>query len=551
MKIEDLGEPFPLELPQNDDGNCAQAPPQMRILMVDDHPENLTVLEAVLGDLNLDLVRANSGEEALRHILRSDFALILLDVKMPGIDGFETARLIRQRNRSACTPIIFLTAYQPDERQIFEGYQSGAVDYISKPIVAQVLRSKVAVFTELFDKTRQLQRLNETLEMQVAVRTLELRQAEEKFRHIFEGAMDGIYQVNESHWYTIANPALAAILGYSEPDILVHSAGLIRHSLYVDASEYDRLCSELGDKGAVSCFESRMRRRDGVIIWVSESARLMTDTKGRVIGHEGMLRDITDRKRAEDEIAAKNKDLQTLLYVTSHDFKEPLRGILGYTKELAEADPPVSGEEARPQLERIIALARRLGMLIDNVGTLIQARQISADMAEVDGESLVQQSLSTLRRRIDETQAQITIAPGLPMLLVNERWIVHALINLIFNALKFVAPGKAPEVEIAAVPPDKAPCSKGIVIRDRGIGVPEKHRHRIFGLFKRAVGHDVEGTGAGLAIVAQIVKGHGGSVWVEAREGGGSEFYLTLPDCSIAQSGAVCARQAKPSPQGI
>src|SRR5918912_2856144 len=124
----------------------------IRILLVDDMPQNLLALEAMLGDLSLDLVRAQSGAEALRQVLQDDFAVILLDVLMPGLDGLETAALIRERERSRATPIIFITAAGRDEDLIAHGYALGAVDYIVKPVHPVILRSKVAVFVELFRK---------------------------------------------------------------------------------------------------------------------------------------------------------------------------------------------------------------------------------------------------------------------------------------------------------------------------------------------------------------------------------------------------------------
>src|SRR5438477_11772843 len=125
---------------------------KVKILLVDDRPANLLTLEAVLEDLGQDLVKASSGKEALRHILKDDFAVILLDVKMPDMDGFETAALIRERERSRHTPILFVTAHKNDE-QVFRGYYAGAVDFLYKPINAEVLRSKVSVFVELSRKT--------------------------------------------------------------------------------------------------------------------------------------------------------------------------------------------------------------------------------------------------------------------------------------------------------------------------------------------------------------------------------------------------------------
>ena len=121
------------------------ASPEVNVLLVDDQPNSLLALEAVLEGLPLNIVKATSGQEALRRLLQQDFALILMDVKMPGLDGFETATLIRQRARTQNTPIIFLTAFEHDEPQVFKGYSIGAVDYLSKPIVPQVLRSKVSV----------------------------------------------------------------------------------------------------------------------------------------------------------------------------------------------------------------------------------------------------------------------------------------------------------------------------------------------------------------------------------------------------------------------
>src|SRR5690349_11255920 len=135
----------------------SDAQSKVNILLVDDRPEKLLAIEAVLEDLGQNIVRAYSGREALRHVLASDFAVILLDVNMPGMDGFETAELIRQRKSSEHIPIIFITAFG-DEMHVKRGYSLGAVDYILTPVVPQVLRSKVAVFVDLFRKTDQVKR---------------------------------------------------------------------------------------------------------------------------------------------------------------------------------------------------------------------------------------------------------------------------------------------------------------------------------------------------------------------------------------------------------
>lgn len=137
--------------------NKAAPPPQPALLLVDDRPDNLLALEAVLEPLGQRMVRANSGEEALRHLLADDIAVIVLDVQMPGIDGFETAEQIKQRDRTRDIPIIFLTAISQGLDNRLRGYGTGAVDYIFKPVEPEVLRAKVGVFLELYLNTRMLQ----------------------------------------------------------------------------------------------------------------------------------------------------------------------------------------------------------------------------------------------------------------------------------------------------------------------------------------------------------------------------------------------------------
>ena len=193
--------PEPQGMPEDTVQMVRERPTQVSILLVDDEPANLLALEAVLGKLGQELVTARSGKEALRHLIQREFALIILDVSMPDMDGFETAKLIRERDKNRLTPIIFLTAVGKSEHEIFKGYQSGAVDYILKPFVPEILRSKAAIFIELYEKTRQVRLLNQELQVhakeveganqelkrEIAVRQRaeqELRVSEEKLRDL-------------------------------------------------------------------------------------------------------------------------------------------------------------------------------------------------------------------------------------------------------------------------------------------------------------------------------------------------------------------------------
>src|SRR3954468_22102919 len=145
---------------------------QVNILIVDDEPRNLAVLESVLDDPSYRLVRATSGEEALLALMADEFAVLVLDVRMPGMTGFELAQMIKERKKTARIPIIFLTAYYNEDQHILEGYGSGAVDYLHKPVNPGILRSKVAMFAELHKKGRQLERANRLLMTEVGERRL-------------------------------------------------------------------------------------------------------------------------------------------------------------------------------------------------------------------------------------------------------------------------------------------------------------------------------------------------------------------------------------------
>ena len=241
-------------------------------------------------------------------------------------------------------------------------------------------------------------------------------------------------------------------------------------------------------------------------------------------------RDITQRRRFEETILKKNKDLETLLHVTSHDLKEPLRAIESFSVLIQERYADRLDEKGQDFLRRIIRATQRLDQLLTDILNLSRAQRMEAPTEDIESELLVQEVLRRLESRVKETQARITIHSPLPRLRVNRTWAIQGIYNLVTNALKFVSAGLPPQIDIASYTENdsQGPTCVGLVIRDRGPGIASEHRERIFDLFKRAVGREVEGTGAGLAIVRQVAERHGGRAWATAREGGGTEFYITF-----------------------
>ena len=205
----------------------------INILIVDDEPKNLTVLETVLDNPDYRLVRAGSADQALHALVIEEFALLILDIRLPGMNGFELAQMIKQRKKTASVPIIFLTAYYNEDQHVLEGYGTGAVDYLVKPLNPAILRSKVAVFAELHRKNRalvaevterrrveeQLRELNDTLDQRVTQRTqaLEIASAAlhetgERYRSLFDGSLDAIFFLDTDERFKAANPAALRLI---------------------------------------------------------------------------------------------------------------------------------------------------------------------------------------------------------------------------------------------------------------------------------------------------------------------------------------------------
>jgi len=268
-----------------------------KVLIVDDSQTNLALLEHMLGQEGCVIVQAKSGIEAVEMVKSNDFALILLDIQMPGMNGYEAALKIKELDRGRHVPIIFITAIFQDDENVKQGYETGAVDYLFRPVDVQTLKSKVQVFLQMNQRKVLLECEIEQRKKTEAA----LSQAEEKYRSIFERAVEGIFQCTVDGVFQEVNPAMLRIFGFDSVDEMTGREE-IRDFIMVDSEERRKYMEILKRDGFVSNFEFRARRKNGEIIWCSESSRMVILDNGGPDLIEGVLEEITQRKRTELEL---------------------------------------------------------------------------------------------------------------------------------------------------------------------------------------------------------------------------------------------------------
>ena len=385
-------------------------------------------------------------------------------------------------------------------------------------------------------RTNALRTTNERLEAEIAERErieLELRHSRSLYESLVESIPLCVARKDLEGRFVFANRALRELFGKPLDQI-------------VGRDDYEFSPADLSDKYRADDLKVITTGEQLEFVEVSELAEghrhihtLKTpiyDTEGRINGTQLIFWDITDQVLAEEERRAaqealelRNRDLSSLLYVISHDLKEPLRAIRSFPALIHQRCAEQLDERSLEFLQHVIDGGARMEQLIDDVLMLARAQQSIDPSLPVDLNEVVRDVLLQLKGRIEETGARIDVQGDLPVVSGDRRWLQQAIQNLVANALKFTMPDEPPQVEIAAwVDPDSASKETGIVVRDRGTGVSEKHAERIFDLFQRAVGRGVEGTGAGLAIVRQVAERHSGRAFVEPRDGGGSEFVITM-----------------------
>ena len=498
------------------------APQKTKILLVDDTPENLVSIEAALSSLGEELVTASSGKEALRQLLQDDFAAILLDVRMPDMDGFETAALIRSRPRSRQTPILFLTGYR-NEEHLFRGYDLGAVDFLFKPIVPEILRSKVAVFVELSRSNRKLKEQADTMRNQAEV----LQKAEQKFRSLFEAAPDAMVMCRQDGEILMVNSQAEVLFGCGRDRLL---------SRKISAFVPEWAGQEQ------SGVQLHAVRADGVSLPVEIRFSPLQTEEGTLVA--GAIRDVSERRRNEEEIRQlnasleervrertkallrSNEELEQFAYVASHDLQEPLRTVSIFAQLLGKTYRGQIDGDADQFIDFIVEGSERMSRLIHE---LLDFSRIDARGREffvrTSCNSALDDAILNIRPLIEENGAEID-REELPWVVGDPAQLTRVFQNLLLNSIRYRG-DEAPRIHIRAEADGR---EWRFSVRDNGIGIDPQYSEKIFGIFKYLHARDkYPGSGMGLAICRQIVSRHEGRIWVDSALGKGATFCFTLP----------------------
>jgi len=383
--------------------------------------------------------------------------------------------------------------------------------------------------------------------------TVALREAEARFRSIFENAVEGIFQTTPDGTYVIANPALAGIYGYDTPETLISGIGDISRQLYVDPERRNEFVRRIRSEGVVTNFESQVYRRDGSIIWIAETARAIV-VAGRIERYEGTVVNITERKQLEhwqrqkEAADAANHAKSSFLARVSHEIRTPLNGVIGMLEVLG-------GTGLTSQQQQQVRIARQSAMsLLGLMNDLLDFSKIEAGRLELEQ---VPFSLRAIATEVHEAFAHIASARQLELscqladdvpefLLGDPERVRQILVNLVNNALKFTERGSV-SIEFSR---DADPEAIVIRVKDTGIGIPESRRSRLFHDFMQvdaSTSRKYGGTGLGLAICRQLVELMDGRIEVESQTGVGSEFCVRLPlPATIAPANLAACRELTP-----
>lgn len=534
---------------------AAFAAPLAKILVVDDDERTALAVSTVLEELNQTLVVAGSGEEALRHLLHDDFAVILLDLHMPGMDGYETAEMIRARKKTRNIPIIFLTAVFRDDSHLLQAYSAGAVDLVFKPVDPFILKSKVSVFVDLYLKQAEIKREAE----------LRHRLQEENFRvisekHSAEATLNRVRERQAAILETLplcfhsrsTEPPYAAqfvsgnvekITGFAAERFLEDPSfgiGLVHQD---DVARVHIALERAASTGSYSC-EFRCKCAGGSYRVLLDQGVLAPAEDGRSREFFGAMLDITERRELEEQLAQAQK-METVGQLTggiAHDFNNLLTIIFG-NLEFLRRDVKANTKAER-QLSAMRYAAERGRTLTSQLLAFSRRQLLIPKTLDING--LVESFLPLVRRAVGESiNVNAVLAPEPAICDVDSAQLESALLNLAINARDACANGGTLTIAVsrirnaAALVERQSEARPGpwilITVRDSGDGIPPDLLSRVFEPFFTTK-QPGQGSGLGLSQVYGFVRQSDGFITVDSEIGQGTEFaiYLPLSEKSVA-----------------
>lgn len=507
---------------------------KQKILIVDDIEANLISLERVLADLNVTVVRASGGNDALIAILNHDFALAIIDVQMPGMDGYELAEYIRSEKKTESLPVIFLSAVYSDEYHVFKGYESGAVDFMTKPFNPYYLVRKVEIFLEL---ARQKELLRENLEIEHSKNYLE---------SVVGAISDSLIVLDPEGKISNANNSACRMLGYSREELLKFPIDkLFRDNFF---SSWLNDISDSGEECGPGK-ETLMLGKTGAGIPVIISGSKMRDQNGNVSGSVMIAFDISERKKYETGLIDAKKRSEEMsklkshfLRSMSHEIRTPLTGICGYTEMLIGM---VNDPVATDLLEKINISGQRLGHTLNSIldFSKLETGTVQPNMTQVDLIEQVKESTefySTLAREKEIELITVIDAP-ITTAMIDQQLFKQALNHLLDNAFKFTIEGS-----VTILLQNRLFNGSRVIdvkVKDTGIGISPENSGKIWEEFRQeseGLSRRYEGAGLGLTIAKKFIERMGGTIDFTSSPGAGSTFVLTIPAVarSIAATGA-------------
>lgn len=522
--------------------------PEINILIVDDRKENLIALEAVLSSSKYKLVSANSGEEALKWILKEDFALILLDVQMPGLDGFETAQMIRSRTKSKDIPIIFITALSQTQESVLNGYSSGGIDFIFKPFHPNILKSKVDGFVNLHIAQMELQQKNEIiksytedLEEAVAKRTKQLsasherlkeeieekrkmvqivKENEERYRQLVEKSPEAIFvmKMGKTKLSYINKTALKLFGAKCEQDILEQDFISFVHP--EDHYLVEEICARIHAGESLNVISQRFIRLDGEVIDV-EVKMIPLEYKREPSLHI-VARDVTELKKSREIINQTEKltVVGELAAGIAHEIRNPLTSLRGFTQLLNLTKTDSSSEYADIMLTEI----DRINTIVSEL--LLLAKPNKEDFKAVNLLKILDNTVVLMNGQAVLKDVEITLHSKVGSDKACEFYgladkMKQVFINIIQNSIEAMPNGG--EISIHIFEEHKHYV---VEFSDQGVGIPEELLEKVGKPFFTT---KEKGTGLGLMVCHNIVESHNGTLKIESEKGKGTKMSIYLP----------------------